>query len=130
MKTVSELLTNDNLDLASLFVRHHCQCRSLQRRGKELVAKLKQVAKMMDVDKYCVEFENIRPFPGYGKTYDAFILVDTATEKKIVKVIPKTEYIPIKGKSVLCTYERNVKFGEHRFEGSWQEAKEYLKQIV
>ena len=128
--TVAEVLNDQTINLEEQFIRFNCQKRSLARRGKDLMKKLKQIADIIDTEKYFVKFENIIPFPGYGKSYDAFVLLDKETKTSVFRVIPKTEYIPAKGKAMIYNFPEKGHLGKQAFEGTWQEAKAFLKEVA
>lgn len=78
------------LDRCFYFYDWFCKKRSLERKSKSLIPKVKKFIKVakVDVDNTYVFFKNNCPF--YGQLYDDFRICDRSTGDVIWTVIPKS----------------------------------------
>ena len=97
-----------------------CRDRSLERKARSLMAKVKKFAKLakIDVDKTYVFFKNNCPL--YGKLYDDFRICDRETGDVIYTIAPRLGYTSRDGEAEVWGCAN--KFKEPLFSAkSWKE---------
>ena len=123
--TISTILANyDNYNVMDLWYDWFCKDSSLNRKGKDLLKKLKMIAssKKFDNDKCYVFFKNNCPL--YGSLYDDFRICDKETGDVLYCVVPKSGYKCDNGRAQLYGVDNN--FNEPLIEGTWRDIKTWF----
>ena len=123
--TISTILANyDNYNVMDLWYDWFCKNSSLERKGKELLKKLKMIApsKKFDNDKYYIFFKNNCPL--YGNLYDDFRICDKETHEVLYHVVPKSGHKWDNGMGMLFGIDNNFK--EPLIRGTWRDIKKWF----
>lgn len=123
--TISTILANyDNYNVMDLWYDWFCKDSSLNRKGKDLLKKLKMIAssKKFDNDKCYVFFKNNCPL--YGSLYDDFRICDKETGDVLYCVVPKSGHKRDEGRGQLFGIDNDFK--EPIIEGSWRDIKKWF----
>ncbi|MBQ7820570.1 MAG: hypothetical protein IJ341_12850 [Bacteroidales bacterium] len=101
-----------------------CRDSSLERKGKDLLKKLKMIApsKKFDNDKCYVFFKNNCPL--YGSLFDDFRICDKETGDVLYCVVPKSGYKRDNGRAQLYGVDNDFK--EPLIEGTWRDIKKWF----
>ena len=122
--TIAYILENyDNYNVMDLWYDWFCKDSSLERKGKDLLKKLKMIAlsKKFDNDKCYVFFKNNCPL--VGNLYDDFRICDKETDEVLFCIVPKSGHKAHKGMGfVYCDgYWENGAVS-----GTWKDIKKWF----
>lgn len=123
--TISTILANyDNYNVMDLWYDWFCRDSSLERKGKDLLKKLKMIAssKKFDNDKCYVFFKNNCPF--VGNLFDDFRICDKETREVLYCVVPKSGYKCDEGRAQVFGVDNN--FQGPLVEGTWRDVKAWF----
>ena len=104
-----------------------CSDTSLQRRGRALVSKLKQIknSKRFDPETSYTFFKNNCPLN--GSLYDDFRICDLESGNVIFCVVPKSGHKSMNGLGEVWGKEETGEFGQ-LFVGTWPEIKKWFNE--
>lgn len=123
--TISTILANyDNYDVMDLWYDWFCKESSLERKGKDLLKKLKLIAssKKFDNDKCYVFFKNNCPLR--GSLYNDFRICDKETGDVLYCVVPKSGHAWYNGTGQVFGIDNDFK--EPLVEGTWKDIKKWF----
>ena len=123
--TIAYILENyDNYDVMDLWYDWFCKELSLERKGKDLLKKLKMIAssKKFDNDKCYVFFKNNCPLR--GNLYDDFRICDKETGDVLYCVVPKSGHKCFNGMGQVYGIDNDFK--EPLVQGTWKDIKKWF----
>ena len=122
---ISTILDNyDNYNVMDLWYDWFCKDSFLERKGKDLLKKLKMIApsKKFDNDKCYVFFKNNCPL--HGSLYDDFRICDKENGNVLYCVVPKSGYKRDNGLAQLYGVDND--FQKPLVEGTWRDVKAWF----